>query len=176
MNTPTHLACGACMACCLERALAGSDRSRWKLAAIAVGAVALGILSHLVLDRLPHYAWIVYLNWFEPLPFHWLIREALFGVAVALPALYLAGRAWPFVVLGMFGGMYPDVEKVLSVDFHIPRHFILFPWHSTELSSRTGGLPKPLLIGFECILIAIFFLVMWLVRQRWSNRLAGTEP
>jgi len=97
----------------------------------------------------------------QTIPFHWLIREAIFGLAVALPALYLAGRAWPFVALGMLGAIYPDVEKVLSVDFHIPDQFILFAWHSTELSSRTGGLPRPLLIGSECVLIAAFFIIMW---------------
>jgi len=65
----------------------------------------------------------------------------------------------------MLGGIYPDVEKVLSVDFHVPDRFILFAWHSTYLSSRTAGLQKPLLVGIECLLITAFLLAMWRMRR-----------
>ncbi len=129
----------------------------------------IGVVSHLLLDLMPHYAWIVFLDWFKPLPFHWLIREAVFGVAVAVPALILAGRAWPIVALGMLGALYPDVEKVLAVDFRVPEAYILFPWHSAYLSSRTGSLPEPILIGAECLMTGAFLIAMWRMSQAGSN-------
>ena len=133
---------------------------------MAVGAIGVGVASHLLLDLIPHRAWVAYLNWFKPLPFDWLIQEAVFGLAVAIPALMLAGRLWPYVTLGMFGGMYPDLEKVLSLEFHVPNRFILFEWHSTYLSHRTAGLPKASLIAIECLLIAGFLLAMWRMRRK----------
>jgi len=132
-------------------------------------AFGVGVVSHLLLDRLPHYAWVVYLDWFKPLPFHWLLGEATFGLALAIPAFIFAGRLWPYVALGMIGGIYPDVEKVLSVDFHVPDSLILFSWHSTYLSNRTAGLPKAVLIGFESLLITGFLLAMWRMKKAASN-------
>lgn len=70
----------------------------------------------------------------------------------------------------MLGGIYPDVEKVLSVDLHIPDRFVLFGWHSTFLSTRTAGLAKSVLIALECVLIAGFLLVMWKIKRGASNR------
>ena len=173
MNTPTHIACGACLALALVRASSKLGRKQRTVAVIAVGALALGIVSHLLLDLLPHYAWIVYLDGFNPLPFHWLIREAVFGLAVAVPAFWFAGKAWPFVLVGILGGMYPDFEKVLSVDFGLPGAFVLFDWHSTYLSHRTGGLPKPLLIATECLAIGGFLIGMWMLKQGRSRRMTG---
>lgn len=135
---------------------------------MAAGAFALGLLSHLLLDLLPHYAWIVHLDWFKPLPFFWLIQEAAFGLMVAVPAFLFAGRAWPYAAFGMLGGIYPDVEKVLFFGLHLPDRYILFGWHSEYLSSRTDGLPHPLLIGLECVLIGTFLFAMW--------RMGRTDP
>jgi hypothetical protein len=167
VNAPTHIACGALLA----QLLATSVSRRYALRRsvmwfVAFGCVGLGIACHLLLDLLPHYAWIVYLEWFNALPYHWLLREALFGLVVAVPALILAGRFWPFVMLGIAGGMYPDVEKVLAVDLHVPAALILFDWHSRYLSTRTGGLPMPFLIAFECFLIVTLLLMMCQLKRR----------
>ena len=175
MNTPTHIACGACLAHAVAYATTGKRDTSARVVTIAAAVLLLGVISHLLLDLLPHYAWIVYLDWFKPLPYHWLIREGVFGLAVAVPAFLWAGKAWPFAALGMAGAMYPDVEKVLAVDFHLPEPFILFDWHSTYLSNRTGGLPLPLLIVVECCMIAAFLFVIWKLKQRASNNtLNGT--
>ena len=80
MNTPTHSVCGACLAQALALACATGNPNRMRITAVAVGALGVGVLSHLLLDLLPHYAWVVYLDWFKPWPFHWLMREALFGL------------------------------------------------------------------------------------------------
>lgn len=169
MNTPTHIACGACLAQVVAYATTGKRDTSVRVATIAAAVLLLGVVSHLLLDLLPHYAWIVYLDWFKPAPYHWLIREAVFGLAVAVPALLMAGKTWPFVVLGMAGGLFPDVEKVLAVDLHLPRQFILFDWHSTYLSKRTGGLPRPFLVAMECCLIAACFFGMWKLKRGASN-------
>ena len=131
--------------------------------AVAACAFTLGILSHLFLYLLPHYAWIVYLDWFKPLPFFWLIQEAAFGLMIAVPAFIFAGRTWPYMAFGMLGGIYPDVEKVLFFGFHLPDRYIFFDWHSKYLSSRTAGLPHLVLIGLECALIGALLFAMWMM-------------
>lgn len=169
MNTPTHIICGACLAQALAQIFSCRKMDSPRIAAIMAGAFGLGVISHLLLDMLPHYAWVVYLDWFKPLPFHWLIREAMFGLAVAIPAFILSGRLWPYAAIGMLGAIYPDVEKVLSVDFHVPDQFILFGWHSNYLSNRTLGLPIPVLIGLELVLITGFLYAMWRMKKIASN-------
>ena len=95
------------------------------------------------------------------MPYHWLVREAVFGLAAGVVALWLADGERPWVMLGMVAAMYPDVEKVLFFDHGVADAFILFDWHSKYLSNRTGGLPKPVLIAFECGLIAACLFTMW---------------
>lgn len=170
MNTPTHMVCGAFLAQALAVTFIKDKPAKIRIVVIAMSALCAGIFSHLLMDLLPHYAWIVYLDWFKPLPFHWLIREAVFGLAVAIPAFLLGGRFWPYVAIGMFGGVYPDMEKILSVDFHVPDKYILFGWHSSHLSNRTAGLPKAVLIGTECLLVLGFLLAMWRTKSRSTNK------
>ena len=170
MNTPTHITCGACLAQALTLTLHGRRPTAVQCGLLAFGSFVVGIVSHLLLDLLPHYAWVVYLDWFKPLPFHWLIREGVFSLAVAIPAFLLSGKSWPYVALGLLGGIYPDVEKVLSVDFHMPQQFILFDWHSAYLSNRTAGIPKAVLIGMECLMVAGFLLAMWRMKRTASNK------
>lgn len=88
---------------------------------------------------------------------------------MAIPVFIFAGRAWPYVALGVIGAVYPDAEKVLSVDFHLADRFILFNWHSGYLSNRTAGLPESVLIGLECLLIASFLLAMWRMKRAASG-------
>jgi hypothetical protein len=170
MNMPTHIAAGACLALALTRSVRRHPESPVGVGLFAVGAVALGLAAHFLLDLLPHYAWVVYLDWFKPLPFHWLAREAALGLAVAIPAFLLAGRSWLYVGCGMFGAIYPDVEKVLAVDLHVPSGVILFGWHSSELSTRTAGLPKAFLIGIESLLIVGFLFAMWRMKKAAANK------
>jgi len=149
MNTPTHLACAAAVSLAFvqgaQPSLAAYGRVRRGFV-LACGCVALGLVSHFVLDWLPHLAWVAWIDWFKPLPYAWLIPEALFGGLIAVPALWLAGKHRRYVAVGMLAGLYPDIEKVLCVDLHIPGSFILLKWHSTYISSRHGGLPWSVLI------------------------------
>lgn len=149
MNTPTHLAAGAMAA---QLALVGGG-NRCRRSVMLAGCFFFGVATHLLLDLVPHYAWIVYLPSFEGLPFHWLIREAVLGLAVALPLVYCLRARWGCVVLGMAGAVYPDLEKVAYVDAGLPDWAVLFRWHSMALSNRTGSLPSWALILLECVLI-----------------------
>lgn len=123
--------------------------------------LGVGIASHVLLDLVPHYAWIVYLPGYEHVPFHWLIREGMVAAIVALPALFFARRFWPYALAGMVGSVYPDIEKVASVDFNLPETFILFRWHSTQLSCHDGGLPHWALITAELLLNVGLLLLIW---------------
>ena len=174
MNAPAHIACGACLAFAIARAARGRRGSPGGTALVAGAVVAAGVVSHLVLDLLPHYAWIVYLDWFKPMPNHWLVREAVFGLAAGAGALWLADGERPWVMLGMVADMYPDVEKVLFFNRGVADAFILFDWHSKYLSNRTGGLPKPVLIAFECSLIAACLFTIWRV-GRGARRSGGAN-
>ncbi|MEM7393178.1 MAG: hypothetical protein AAF492_12605 [Verrucomicrobiota bacterium] len=165
MNTPTHIVFGACLAYGIASRFIPDDATRTRKVGLGALIVGAGVLSHLGLDLMPHYAWVVYLNGLENLPYDWLVREALFGLALAVPAFRLAREQWPYVALGMAGGMYPDIEKVAALDFHVPDAYILFDWHSTKLSNRTGGLPLSVLIVIEVILIALALGAMGFIRR-----------
>src|SRR5258708_6280529 len=135
MNTPAHVMAGAFVA---QTMMVCRDRypQRWAAVACGAAAFALGVASHLFLDSLPHNNWIVYLNWFPGVPFHWLLCEALCALPVVIVGAY-AGRDHPAILLlGVLGGMYPDFEKVAYVDFHLPRRLVMFPAHSLQLSSH----------------------------------------
>lgn len=147
MNTPTHLAAGVVIVqAVLATRLPGA-------VAVATCLVA-GALSHLALDAVPHYNWIVYLDWFQGVPFHWLIRQAVFSVPILALAVWLGRGHWWLTGLALVGCIYPDLEKVLYVDFHIPQWLVLFRGHSLSLSGYTGGWPRPVLVGVELLIMA----------------------
>lgn len=160
MNTLTHLAAGAVVA---QAVLA----VRMPRAAALVTGVVAGALSHLALDALPHYNWIVYLSWFHGVPFHWLIREAVCALPVAIIAMWLGRDRWVVAGLVLVGSMYPDFEKVAYVDFHIARPLVMFPSHSLQLSGHTCGWPRPALVGLEVgVLVALLAVAVWLATIR----------
>ena len=160
MNTPTHLAAGVVVAQAVLRLKCP------RIVAGGLGVVA-GALSHLALDAVPHYNWIVYLSWFRGLPFHWLIREAVFALPVVAVAVWLGRDRWGLTGLALCGSLYPDFEKVAYVDFHIPRQLVIFRAHSLQLSSHTCGWPRPALVGLEVAMLAALLVVaFWLARRQ----------
>lgn len=78
-----------------------------------------------------------------------------------LPAIYFTRRIWPYAIAGVIGGLYPDIEKVASVDFHLPERFVIFRWHSMQLSAHHAGLPRSVLITAEVVLITVLLLGTW---------------
>ena len=150
MNTPTHIAAGALFAQLMINWL----KLRSKPSPIwGCYCLGWGIASHLLLDLVPHYAWVVYLPGIENFPFHWLIKEAALGLLVAVPLVYITRERWGCIVLGMIGAIYPDIEKVLYLDFGIPDTLVLFGWHSTSLSSLSGTFSTDALIVIELALV-----------------------
>jgi hypothetical protein len=152
MNTPTHVIAGVVVA---QTVMIYRDRHPGKWTGIGCGVVCwfLAAGSHLLLDAIPHYNWIVYMNWLRDLPFHWLIRNAVFAIPMVWIGWHTGRDHWVILGLGLFGGMYPDFEKVAYVDFHIPQQLVLFPGHSLELSGHTGGWPRGVLVAIELALI-----------------------
>lgn len=157
MNAPTHVLSGIALGVLAARFVPQTIPARTLLAAAAVCVGA--ALLHVGMDLQPHYNWIVYLHAFESLPYHWLVREAVCTLVVFIPALYLARRAVVPALAGVFGSVYPDIEKVAAVDFGF-RH-ALFPGHSLELSTHDYGLPRSVLIASDFLLIATFFSIVW---------------
>jgi hypothetical protein len=165
MNTPTHIVSGIWLAQVILHRWPAVPASR--RVALGFACFAGGVLLHLGLDLLPHFAWIVYLPGFENVPFHWLIKEGLLAAAAAIPCLLLARAHWPYALLGMLGAILPDAEKVAAVDFQVPQRWILFKRHSLQLSGNDGGLPHAVLVGFEIALIGA--LLFWTYRRSGSS-------
>ncbi|MDA0322523.1 MAG: hypothetical protein O2923_07390 [Verrucomicrobia bacterium] len=161
MNAPTHLACAACIASFMAFHAAPKKHSRaWLLA----GAIAAGMLSHILLDLTPHYAWIVYLDWLGSRPHSGVLRELLLGGAVGSAAIWIAARTdLRVVVAGMLGSAYLDIEKVAALGLGLSPTFVIFDWHSLQVSSQPASLSKGVLVAIECvILVASFAGLIWI--------------
>ncbi len=159
MNTPTHVISGIWLAQFLSNHVPASFPIRKLL--LAVTCLVAGAFLHLVLDVMPHYNWIVYLHGYENLPHHWLFCEAIVALIVFIPAIYFTRRIWPIALIGAFGALYPDIEKVASCDFNMPERFVIFRHHSLHLSSNDYGIRHDALITGELALIGIFFFAAW---------------
>jgi len=168
MNTLTHVAAGGlvCQAVLFVDAKFGSRLpTRWRPWLWAVAGLILGAASHLWLDALPHYNWVVYMKWLNGLPYHWLIRNALFGLVVLVPLLYWGRDRWWLVGVTVVAAMYPDVEKVAYIDLGLPQQLVIFHRHSTVLSGNHGGLPHAWLIALEMSLLAGMMITAYLVSK-----------
>lgn len=112
---------------------------------LVMAAFLTGGASHLLLDLVPHYAFL-YKVWSLP-SCPYLVRGiwALAKVAVvALPVGIILFRFtttrfhWVVLFASIMGGIYPDVEKEAFLYLSLPRFLVLFPWHSLAYS-REGG-------------------------------------
>ena len=164
MNTPTHVISGIWFA---QEWFAWQrpDTRNQKLIAASACIFVTPVL-HLLLDEIPHYNWIVYLHGFERFHHHWLIREFVATIPVAIVGLCFARRIWPWCLLAAFGAMYPDIEKVAAFDFGMPKDLVLFRQHSIHLSTKDYGWPHWLLIAIESCLIFLFVWRTWRVSKR----------
>ncbi len=117
-----------------------------------------GVYSHLLLDALPYYDWIFHIPIFSELPGKWLWRQVAATVPVIIMILVFSRRHWFLSLVSMNGGLYPDLEKLLYFDFHLPKAFVVFPYHSCRLSDSAWEKAHEFhLIVFE---IALFALLM----------------
>lgn len=168
MNVPTHIACGALIgyAVAQVRSRCSNQARRDRPARLFAAIFVLGVASHLLLDLIPHYAWIVDRDWFISAASHWVIRATILSLLVGLPAIWITGRAWPCAVAGILGAMYPDIEKVAYFNFGATDPLILFDWHSKHLTSNPPGVPAWVLMGAEWILVVAILAAMAIMRRR----------
>lgn len=176
MDLPLHVATGAVIGNALlyHQVKRGKVHiTRKEQITLALTAFLAGIVSHLFWDWLPHYDWLFYIEVFKPLPFHWLIPQAITTLPVMLWNVYLNRDAWPLAAIAMFGGIYPDVEKLLYFDFHLPRLLVIFRQHSCYLTPwRPWELAhKNLLVVFEVVTFLLLLGIMYgLARARRQRR------
>lgn len=181
MDFPIHVAAGALAGSVLlylharERHISG-DLTLTRSDTFELGATGcfLGILTHLLLDAFPYYDYLFRIEIFKHLPYGWTIPTALLTVPVIIVAIYLNKDARLIVELSMFGGMYPDMEKLAYFDAHLPRSFVLFPYHSCQLSGSPWEFSHAReLIVMEIGVFAIMMrMICWLAAERKRARLS----
>jgi hypothetical protein len=74
----------------------------------------------------------------------------------------------------MFGGIYPDVEKLLYFDFNLPRQLVIFRQHSCYLTGwRAWELAhKDVLVVFEIVVFLVLLGIIYgLARARRNHRI-----
>jgi len=182
MDLPLHIVTGAVIGNALlyhEVTRRKIDFTRTERVKLATAAFLIGVVSHLFWDWMPHYDWLFSVELFKPLPLHWLIPQILTTLPVILVNLYLNRDAWPLAAIAMFGGMYPDVEKLCYFDFNLPRFLIMFRQHSCYLTQwRPWELAhKQFLVVFEIVAFLILLAVMYALTQaRRRQRVFPTFP
>ena len=179
MDLPLHVVTGAVIGNALLYygvTRGKTDYTRTDQRKLMVAAFLVGVVSHLLWDWLPHYDWLFDIEVFKPLPLHWLIPQILTTLPVILVNLYLNRDAWPLAAVAMFGGMYPDVEKLLYFDFNLPRFLIVFRQHSCYLTPwRPWEMAhKQFLVVFE-IVVFVVLLGMLYAQARRRHRLFSKE-
>ena len=169
MDLPVHVAAGAFAGNMLLYVHA-KYRPRLDSETVKLGAAGLlyGVILHLLLDALPYYDWLFRVHIFKPLPYYWMFPQVLTTLPVIALAFQLNRDARDISGLAMLGGMYPDIEKLMYIDWHLPKSLVLFPFHSCRLSGSAWEFShKSFLILWE---IGIFALIMlglyWCAGQR----------
>ena len=162
MDLPLHVATGAFVGNALlyaDQRFRKSPPSRKEQIKLGIAGFLLGVLSHLFWDTVPHYDWLFYVHIFKPLPFFWLIPQILTTIPVLIFVYHLHREHWLLMMVSVFGGVYPDIEKLAYFDLHIPRTLTLFRRHSCYLTQWTPWelAHKEFLIWFE---VWMFFAIL----------------
>ena len=180
MDLPVHVTAGALVGTTILYIMDNKVRKRpfSQKQYIKVGLACFfwGILTHLFLDAVPHYDWLFYVKTFSPLPCWWLIPQFLTTIPVLIITFYVMRDHWGIAVVSVLGGVYPDIEKLMYLDFHLPRYLTVFRNHSCYLSQWT-----PLELEYKSFLIVfevgLFFVLLggiyWTARCREQRKYAG---
>jgi len=134
----------------------GLRRIRWPGRATAskvavglglTGAFFAGALSHLALDRLPHFGFLPHVLVWSSIPHAWLVRPVVGGM-LALAFVMHEARTRPWLpAAASLGAIYPDVEKIAHTELGVP--WVLFRAHAEVTATYTGGYPPKVLAAFE---------------------------
>jgi len=129
--------------------------------------------SHFILDAVPHYTFINYVShvFMTPGVFRsgvMLVEWAIFTIPVILLCVYLTRTQRIFLCLSLAGGIYPDIEKVAYLKWHLPHWAVLFPKHSCSYSangwtSQYAFLLSSLEVGLCIVLLCT---IQWMTRFR----------
>ncbi len=167
MNAPTHFVASTVLTFGFLKIFSfRTSLNRKRLAWCGLLSVLASVGAHLLLDIAPHYAWIYYLDKITSWEQDWMVRESIFSLMVVLPCLYWAAPYRGLLCLVMLAGIYPDIEKVLKLNYYLMADEVLFPVHSHMGSSNDYGWWKPGLIAAELILVGVLMVLAY----RWSPR------
>lgn len=182
MDIPIHLAAAAYAGHWLYgiyQANPARPASNARLIGCGLGAFGVGVLSHLLLDALPHYTFIYGIvrlsDWPAIIRYGWIaLKIGLLSLPVLIHLVTCSRRQAAIGLAALCGGLYPDVEKALYLSEILPRWLVGFPWHSCSYSPNgweTGY--KPLFILIET---GFYVVLLWgLHQQRVTRRKAGTS-
>lgn len=185
MDIPIHVAAAAvaCQAVLFvenkwERY--GSSRHRDLISGAACFIV--GVAAHLFLDALPHYG-LLY-KYFSLPRSPWILHECWTVIKVSvliapiiLLFLYLTPGRSRIALLAIFGGIFPDIEKVAYLTFDLPRALVLFPHHSCSFSPIGWEIHHPRLVTISeaSLFIVLPAAMCWLAFQRTGQRFCYSE-
>jgi hypothetical protein len=132
-HTLAALAIGQSAACRLQVA-----QRRWQRIAIGVVTFLLGVMSHGVLDGLPH-----------EYPFRWPAETVLITVLLVTWMVIIQPRYRGLLLIAVAGALLPDVIDHVPRDLnrhlgtHLPELPKLFPWHHRGGSGSLSGTVPP---------------------------------
>lgn len=178
MDLPIHLATGALVGnviLYIEQTALQTQKFSQQPIKVGTACFLMGVLSHLFWDAVPHYDWLFYIEIFKPLPFWWHIPQVIVALPVVLFMWYVMRDQPIIAIIAMLGGIFPDLEKLAYFDFHLPREFVIFRYHSCYLSQWRPWERehKTFLIVFEVLLLpALLLLTSWIFCQRHKHVLS----
>ena len=180
MDLPIHVAAGALVGNTIlyivDNTFKRQTLSQKQHIEVGLACFFWGILSHLFLDAVPHYDWLFYVKTFSPLPYGWIIPQFLATIPVLIITFYAMRDHWVIAMVSLLGGVYPDIEKLIYLDLHLPQYLVVFRKHSCDLSQWTAlELEyKSFLVVFE---VGLFFVLLgglyWVARCRGQARYTG---
>ena len=166
-HTLTALAIGQTAACRMEVA----QRRRTRVA-IAVVTFLLGVMSHGVLDGLPH-----------EYPFRWLGDTLSTTVLFVIWMAIIAPRHRGLLLIAIAGALLPDVIDHTPRDInrhlgtHLPELPKLFPWHHRGGSGSLSGVvpfdARVASIANHIIVVSFCAASLWLSRRALRKSSAG---
>lgn len=180
MDIPVHIAAAAvtCQAAlALDHHTSDSEHPRIRTGIFGAGYFALGALSHLFLDAIPHYDVLYKIGRalrpdFLP-EFIWDVMKisvffGIFCLPIIMLFLYFTREYPVFALAALAGGLYPDFEKGGYLCSSLPRSLVLFPFHSCGYSSAGWEVEyRYALIAAEAVLLAgLLGLMFWLGQKQ----------
>ena len=135
MDIPVHIAAAAAVTCQAALALdPDSSQPRMRMWVFGVGYFALGALSHLFLDAIPHYD-VLYkiekplLIEFLPRLVWTLLKVGVFSLPIIIMFLYFTREHPGYALAALCRRTVPRILKTGAyLSSYLPRSLVLFPF------------------------------------------------